>query len=118
MVSRCTPLRLKKVLDAFPGSTIIAAHMGGYRYWDEVEKHLIGKDLYLDTTYSIEELGNEGMERLIKAHGLQKILFATDSPWSDLAKEIANIKSLNLGKEELDGILGGNARRILNLGIE
>ena len=34
----CTPSRLKKVLDTFPGCMIIAAHMGGYRYWNDVEK--------------------------------------------------------------------------------
>ena len=37
----CTPSRLAKVHDSFPGLRIIAAHMGGYRYWDDVEKYLL-----------------------------------------------------------------------------
>ncbi len=89
--------------------------MGGYRYWKDVEKYLVGKDLYLDTSYSIKDLGNKAMEKLIKAHGPQKILFATDSPWSDQSEEVSRIKSLNLSGKEINCILGRNAARILNL---
>ena len=113
----CTPSRLKKVLDAFPDSTIIAAHMGGYRYWDDVEKCLIGRNLYLDTSFS-EELDNKRTEKLIKAHGAQKILFGTDSPWCDQAKEVSRIRSLNLSDDEINSILGGNAIRILKLEVK
>jgi len=109
----CTPCRLEKVLDCFPDATFIAAHMGGYRYWDDVEKYLIGKNIFLDTSYSLEELGSKRAEQLIKAHGVQKILFGTDSPWRDQAKEISFIRSLNLSSSEINGILGENASRIL-----
>jgi predicted TIM-barrel fold metal-dependent hydrolase len=111
----CTPCRLKKVLETFPDATIVAAHMGGYRYWDEVERHLMGKNLYLDTSYSIEELGNDGAEKIIKTHGAQKILFGTDSPWLDQSKEVSLIKSLKLSDDEINGVLGGNAKCLLNL---
>jgi predicted TIM-barrel fold metal-dependent hydrolase len=109
----CTPCRLEKILDSFPNATIIAAHMGGYRYWDDVEKYLIGKNVYFDTSYALEELGNERAEQLIKAHGVQKVLFGTDSPWRDQTKEISFIRSLNLRSAEINEILGKNASRIL-----
>ncbi len=35
----CTPERLARLLDATPGLTVIAAHMGGYACWDDVEKY-------------------------------------------------------------------------------
>ena len=111
----CTPNRLKKVLDAFPGGIIIAAHMGGYRYWNDVKKYLVGKNVYFDTSFSFKELGDEGMKRLIKSHGFEKILFATDSPWCDQTVEVSHIKSLDLSNDEINCILSGNARRILNL---
>jgi len=111
----CTPARLRKVLDAFPGAPIIAAHMGGYRYWDETEKHLISRDIYFDTAYSIHELGIERAEKLIKQHGAEKILFGTDSPWRNQATDISLIKSLNLDHEAIDGILGNNAKRLLGM---
>jgi len=112
---RCPPCRLRNVLDSFPGSLIIAAHMGGYKYTYQVEKHLVGKDIYFDTSYSFESLGNDGMENLIKHHGADRILFGTDSPWKDQQKEVSNIRSLNLKEDEKEQILGGNAARLLKL---
>lgn len=111
----CTPQRLVKVIDLFPGSKIVAAHMGGWRSWDDVEKYLMGRDLYFDTSFSYSELGSEHMERIIRQHGADKILFGTDSPWTDQAMEISDIKSLNLRVEETNMILGGNAKRLLKL---
>lgn len=110
-----TPSRLKKVLDVFPGSPMIAAHMGGYKYWEDAEKHLLGRDIYFDTAYSIHELGIEKATKLIKAHGPEKVLFGTDSPWRDQATDISLIQSLNLNHEDITGILGNNAKKLLNL---
>lgn len=111
----CTPLGLKKVADAFPGAKIIAAHMGGYQHWENVEKYLAGREIYLDTSYSFNDLGPEGMENMIKAHGVEKILFGTDTPWTDPSAEIAKINSLNLSRREIDGILYHNAKSLLCL---
>jgi predicted TIM-barrel fold metal-dependent hydrolase len=71
----CTPDRLARVLDAVPGMTIVAAHMGGYDCWNDVERYLVGRDLYFDTSYSLRDLGPERMTALIKAHSTDKILF-------------------------------------------
>lgn len=111
----CPPSRLKKVLDAFPGACIIAAHMGGYYYWDEVEEYLLGRDIYFDTSYSITDLGPEATKRIIREHGVQKILFGSDSPWADQKSEISLIKSIGLNKTEIAMILGDNAKKLLRL---
>lgn len=111
----CPPSRLKNVLDAFPGACIIAAHMGGYQCWNEVEEFLLGRDLYFDTSYSIMELGLPAMERIIKGHDVEKILFGSDSPWTDQKSEISQIKSTGLNKTEIAMILGDNAKRLLRL---
>ncbi|HHT63424.1 MAG: amidohydrolase family protein [Bacillota bacterium] len=111
----CTPQRLKKVIDSFPGAVIIAAHMGGYGLWKEVTEVLIGKNIYFDTSMSYQKLGAIAMKKMILAHGCDKILFGTDSPWSSPDVEISNLKSLNLNAADLNLILGGNAQRILNL---
>jgi predicted TIM-barrel fold metal-dependent hydrolase len=109
----CPPERLSRVLDAAPNLTVIAGHMGGYQCWDDVHKHLAGRDLYFDTSYSLADMGAEGMAALIRAHGADKILFGTDSPWTDQEPEIAGIRTLPLEKSETDAILGGNALRLL-----
>lgn len=112
---KCTPIRLRNILDAFPGATMIAAHMGGFEYWDDVEKHLLGKKLFFDTAYSIPVMGVERAEKFIKQHGANKILYGSDSPWSNQSADIALIRSLDLSKKEIDSILGDNAKRILNI---
>jgi predicted TIM-barrel fold metal-dependent hydrolase len=118
---KSAPLRLKNVLKAVPGGIVIAAHMGGYAYWDDVEEHLVGmKNVYLDTAYAFRKVGNIFLEgkrlmRMIKQHGVDKILFATDSPWTDSVEEVSDIKSLELSEEDIQKILGKNAQRLLNL---
>ncbi len=109
----CTPDRLARVLDAIPDLTVIAAHMGGYKCWDDVERYLAGRDLFFDTCYTFADLGADRMTALIKAHGPERVLFGTDSPWTDQAAELANIRSLELDPTEIDAILGGNAQRLL-----
>ena len=55
------------------------------------------------------------MTDIIKAHGADKILFGTDSPWAHQQTELANIRSLPLSRKDIDAILGGNARKLLKL---
>ncbi|NLW55640.1 MAG: amidohydrolase family protein [Firmicutes bacterium] len=109
------PRQLKRLLTMFPGATIIAAHMGGFRCWEAVEEDLVGTELYFDTAYSFGELGVERMGKMIRDHGVEKILFGSDAPWSDPQAEIAKLKSLRLMEEEKQLILGGNAQRLLRL---
>ncbi|MDH7579039.1 MAG: amidohydrolase family protein [Bacillota bacterium] len=111
----CTPERLAKLVHLFPGGKIVAAHMGGYLCWGGVEEHLAGKEIYFDTSYSIADLGKEAMTRLILAHGPEKILFATDSPWTPQREELAKIRELSLPPSVLEKILGLNAASLLGL---
>lgn len=111
----CEPERLKRVLEYVSGKFIIAAHMGGFDMFDEVEKHLVGTNIYFDTSAICKMISKEQFERIVKNHGSEKILFATDSPWGE-AKEYINIlKSFNLTKEEYDNITYKNAMKILNI---
>jgi hypothetical protein len=109
----CPPDRLARVLDAVPQLTIVAAHMGGYACWDDVERHLVGRDLYFDTSYSMADLGIERATAMIRAHGTDKILFGTDSPWTVQSAEVAAIRALPLTDDEIAAILGENAARLL-----
>lgn len=111
----CPPDRLARLLDAVPDLTVIAAHMGGYECWDDVERYLVGRDLYFDTSYSLRDLGRDRMTAVIKAHGPNRILFGTDSPWTESVSEIPAIRALDLTPDEVEAILGGNAERLLGL---
>jgi predicted TIM-barrel fold metal-dependent hydrolase len=111
----CTPERLNKLIRHFKGGTIIAAHMGGFRYWDDVEKCLVGEDIYLDTSFCLGYMDIEQKQRIIKNHGYKKIIFGSDSPWKNQGEEVQRIKELCLGKEAEDAIFYKNAARFLGL---
>ena len=109
----CTPMMIKKVIQAVPGLKIVAAHMGGFGLWRDVEELLVGQPVYLDTSYSYPFIKSEGMTRLIRRHGAENILFGTDSPWASADDEIAAVTSLELPGKDIDNILYRNAQRLL-----
>jgi predicted TIM-barrel fold metal-dependent hydrolase len=112
---KSTPQQFANISRALPGGIIIAAHFGGWGQWDDAERHLAGSDIYLDTSMGFEFFPHEQFLRIVRTHGADKILFATDSPWSYARTEIEHLKALPLSSYEKEAILGGNAKRILNI---
>lgn len=53
--------------------------------------------------------------RIGSKHGFDRLLFATDSPWSDQAEEVERLRGMMLPNDVLEMILGGNAARLLGL---
>lgn len=114
-MTRCTPARIRRVIDRVPNLTLIAAHMGGMRMADEVMEQLAGRNLYFDTSMSYVYLDPERFNELIRAHGAERILFGSDCPWSISGWQIAMLHETGLSAGELSMILHGNAERLLGL---
>ncbi|MCL1917466.1 MAG: amidohydrolase family protein [Peptococcaceae bacterium] len=112
---KSSPQQFANVSNAMKGGIMIAAHFGGWGQWDEVEHHLVGSNIYLDTSMGFEFFPQEQFVRIVRTHGIDKILFATDSPWSHACTEIERLRALPLSSHEKEAILGGNAKRILNI---
>lgn len=129
------PRQFAKIADEMKGGVIVAAHLGGNMQWEEVERDLAGKNIYMDTSTGFSFYGKERFLRIVQKHGADKLLFASDSPWGNAAEEKAQLCSLlnpddsqgetprthesqkpkrGLSLEEITLIVGGNARRILN----
>lgn len=111
--AHCQPDRLKNVLDYVSGKYIIAAHLGAFVNWDDVEKYLVGTPVNFDTAFISKFISKNQCKSIIRNHGADKILFGSDSPWQEPKKEYEFIKSLDLEKEEEDQIFYKNALRIL-----
>lgn len=109
----CTPAGCQKVLKACPGIKMVLAHMGGMDMWDEVEAKIVGEDVYFDTSFVSDVIDKKQYCRMIKNHGVERILFGSDSPWSSSAKEKCGIEALPLTEEEKQAIYSGNALRLL-----
>jgi predicted TIM-barrel fold metal-dependent hydrolase len=114
-LNKNTPRQYAKIADAMKGGVIVAAHLGGLKQWDDVEKYLVGKNIYLDTSMGFDYFGNEQFLRIIKKHGIDKILFASDSPWSNAKTEMEHINSLPISEDEKKKIFCDNAKRLLNI---
>lgn len=112
---KSNPKMFKHLLRELRGGTIIAAHLGGQQQWQEVEDELAGEDIYFDTSMGTEYYGKEQFKRILSAHGDDKILFATDSPWSDAGKEIANLNSWDIPAQSLEKIFHLNAEKLLKI---
>jgi len=115
----CRPEHVKEMLKDTQTDKLILAHMGGWRLWQQVEELLAEENVYLDTSFSHEGIGVEGMlspeqfVHLVRAHGVDKIVFGSDSPWSSQKESVEWIRQTSLTEEEKEMIFGGNAKRIL-----
>lgn len=112
---RSSPKQFRNIARAMRGGTLIAAHFGGQSQWNEVEEYLVGENIYLDTSMGQKYYPKEQFLRVVKSHGANKILFASDAPWSNAGEEIESIKALPLTDEEKRIIFSENARKILKL---
>lgn len=110
----CPPDKARKVLDTLKPKKLILAHMGGWKQWDEVYEYLAGEQVYFDTAFSFDYMSREMFLKLCEKHGTDKILFATDSPWSDARRDMERIISLPLTDDAKAAIFSGNARKLLN----
>lgn len=110
---KSSPRRFANIARAMKGGTVIVAHMGGRDQWEEVERELAGENVYLDTSNGFDFYGDDAFLRIVRAHGADKILFGSDSPWTNAKAEIEHIKALPLTEEEKAAILGGNAEKLL-----
>ena len=114
---KAMPDRIKNVLEYVSGNYLILAHLGGFMAWDDVEKYLVGKPVYFDTSMTAGFIENDQFKRIILNHGSDKVLFGSDSPWNNPIRIERIIDSFELDKEQLDNIKWRNASRILGLNL-
>lgn len=104
------PCRLARVMDRFPKLQVVAAHMGGYRRWDEALECLYGREnLFMDTSSTFRFVSEEYAKKLIYAHDSEKLLFATDYPIVTQSEELVQLEKLKLPSVIMDRILYKNA---------
>lgn len=110
----CPPDKVAKLIQELEPKKLILAHMGGNGMYDEAEEYLIGAPVWLDTAYVLDKIPQEQFLRMIRNHGTQKILFATDSPWGGQHQFVEYMKKLPLTEEERHDIFYRNAKKILS----
>ena len=69
----------------------------------------------MDTSMEPKYCPKDLFEFIVKKHGADRILFASDSPWSDTAEAADMIRSCDLSEEDKQKILHVSAEKLLGL---
>lgn len=123
--------QILKIIDEIHPENFVLAHMGNWACWDDVERDLAGAPVWFDTAFSIgpitpnkvksgtpylsSNLSDEDFTRIVRKHGTDKILFATDSPWEAQKDYIKRMQKMPLTDSEKEQIFSQNAARLLEL---
>lgn len=121
--------QILRIIDEIRPEKFVLAHMGNWGLWEDVERDLAGAPVWFDTAFAIGDitpddagsgtpylssnLKDEDFIRIVRKHGADKILFATDSPWEDQTDYVKRIESLPLSYKERQMIFGENAEKLL-----
>lgn len=111
----CPPDRMRKVLDTIKPEKFVVAHYGGWKQWELVYEHLADADVYFDTAVTFGYIEQDLFLKIWKKHDKEKVLFATDSPWSDAAMALAKVEEFPLSRQEKSALLSNNAKKLLGI---
>ncbi len=111
-----TPEMLLATVKKYKNLKIIAAHMGGFMRSEKVLDLLVGTNIYFDTSLSsIRRPEWNNLYKILDTHDENRILFGTDTPWTDPAAEIAFVENAPISSEKKEKIFYKNAERLLNI---
>lgn len=108
-----TPQMVRRISDQHPNLKLIASHFGGWEEWGEVERLIIGREIYIDTSYSIPMLGIERARDLLARHPADYVLFGSDSPWGVQAEDLRLLREIVTDGSRLNALLGENCSRLI-----
>jgi uncharacterized protein len=112
---RADPAQILKITRLFPELKFIATHMGSWNQWDEVAEILAGEDIYIEISFALELLEPAKAKSILLSHRQDRLLFGTDSPWTDQANALRLLRELELPAERLESMLGKNAENLLSV---
>lgn len=108
--------KLVRVMDMFPKLEVVAAHLGGYKAWEEAIEFLAGRDnIWYDTSSALWAMTPEYADYVVGKLGAEHVMFGTDYPVKNTAEELERFFRLKLTEKEREDILWNNAVRFLHL---
>ena len=108
-----TPDMILNVIKRHRGLKFIAAHVGGIGSEAEVLQKLAGEELYLDTSLvSLRPEKREIILDILNSHSPDRLLFGTDTPWTEAGREVEFIESAPITDELKNKIFFKNAENL------
>lgn len=107
--------KLIAVLRDFPRLSVVAAHLGGYKAWDDAVPKLAGREnIRYDTSSALWAMSPESASRIISKLGAENVMFGTDYPVVNTHEELERFFRLQLTDKEREDILWNNAMDFLS----
>ncbi len=110
-----TPDMFRAVIEKHPSLSLVAAHTGGFGMAKEVYSQLVGTKIYLDTSLSsLREGEREILYKILSEHDENRLLFGTDTPWTEPSEEIEFILAAPISDIRREKIFYKNAKRLMS----
>ena len=115
MSENCRPRFLEDIAPRFPNARFVAGHSGNLpvprkEAITAAQRH---PNVYLETCSTFRSPGV--IEQLVEEAGADRVLFGSDIPLMDPRPQIGKIITALISDEAKRQVLGGNARRLLEL---
>ena len=72
-------------------------------------------DVYFDTAYVLRYIIEETFKSWLLRVGADRILFASDSPWSDVKRDVEILNSFDLDENTREKLFSLNAKKLLGI---
>jgi predicted TIM-barrel fold metal-dependent hydrolase len=105
--------RVRNLADRFRGLTIVATHVGGWRQWDRASVLAGCGNVYTETSMALTEMDDDAFVGLLTSFDEDRVLFGSDSPWTDQREMIERTLKLRMPDERKEKLLGRNALSLL-----
>jgi len=107
--------RLRKVANWFKDLTIVCTHVGGWKQWDRISCLSDCENIYTETSMTLSEVSDDQFIELISNFDDDRILFGTDSPWTDQKEMLERTLKLKISDRLKEKMLYQNAAKLLGL---
>lgn len=105
--------RVQRLARAFPGLTIVATHVGGWRQWDRAG--ILGScgNVWTETSMTLTEMDDSAFIGLLDRFDEDRVLFGSDSPWTDQQEMVERMLRLPIADKRKEKLMARNARALL-----
>ena len=107
--------RIKKIADWFKDLTIVCTHVGGWKQWERISCLSGCANVHTETSLTLSEVSDEEFIRLINYFDEDRVLFGSDSPWTDQQDMLNRTLALNISDLRKEKLLYKNAAALLQL---
>ena len=109
------PIKLRRILELFPGLQVIAAHFGGYSMYDTALDLLKDTTCVMDISSAMMFMEPGKAEYYVNQYGAERLAFGSDYPMWDPVNEVKHFLNLKLTDDQKEQIAHKTAERILKL---